>query len=182
MPEPTIAPELAATLVPQVTAEPSAPPPVAEPFPPGPDEPAVPVEPALAPPALTPVTAEVSPRPTAIRTKSAPSEPTATKPATPPLAAEPSPAASPAVAPAVAPTRAASKRISIDFNDADVRTVIQLIASAGGFQVMFAPEVGGTITISLVDRPWEDALATVLRAKRLREVRHDDVMLVSPGK
>jgi type II secretory pathway component HofQ len=63
-----------------------------------------------------------------------------------------------------------------------VRTVIQLIASAGGYQVMFTPEVGGTISISLVDRPWEDALMTVLRARRLREVRQDDVMLVSPAK
>ena len=47
---------------------------------------------------------------------------------------------------------------------------------------MFTPEVGGTISISLVDRPWEDALMTVLRARRLCEVRQDDVMLVSPAK
>ena len=76
-------------------------------------------------------------------------------------------------------TRSA-KRISIDFTEADVRTVIDLIAAAGGYRVIFTPEVAGTISITLVDRPWEDALATVLRAKQLREVRHDDVMLVSP--
>lgn len=82
--------------------------------------------------------------------------------------------------PAVEATRVTSKRISIDFTEADVRTVIELIAGAGGYHVLFTPDVGGTITISLVDRPWEDALVTVLRARRLREVRQDDVMLVSP--
>ena len=42
---------------------------------------------------------------------------------------------------------------------------------------------GGTyfFTVTLVDRPWEDALQTVLRAKMLREVRHEDLMLVSPA-
>ena len=63
-----------------------------------------------------------------------------------------------------------------------MRTVIDLIASAGGYQVIFTPEVGGVVSISVVDRPWEDALATVLRAKQLREVRHEDIMLVSPAR
>lgn len=72
-----------------------------------------------------------------------------------------------------------AERISIDFTEADVRTVIDLIAAAGGYRVIFTPEVGGTISITLVDRPFEDALATVLHAKGLREVRHEDVMLVS---
>jgi len=73
------------------------------------------------------------------------------------------------------------KRISIDFTETDVRTVIELIASAGGYQVIFTPDVAGVITVTLVDRPWEDALQTVLRAKMLREVRHEDLMLVSPA-
>ncbi|MBY0274946.1 hypothetical protein K2Z84_06375, partial [Candidatus Binatia bacterium] len=93
---------------------------------------------------------------------------------------EATPQAQESSSPAVAATRTTSKRISIDFTEADVRTVIELIAAAGGYHVLFTPDVGGTITISLVDRPWEDALVTVLRAKRLREVRHEDVMLVSP--
>jgi len=72
------------------------------------------------------------------------------------------------------------KRISIDFTETDLRTVIELIASAGGYRVMFTPEVAGVVSVTLVDRDWEDALTTVLRAKQLREVRHEDVMLVSP--
>jgi len=91
------------------------------------------------------------------------------------------PEPSQSTAPLVEATHAAAKRISIDFAEADVRTVIELVAGAGGYSVVFAPEVGGTITVSLVDRPWEDALATVLRAKRLREVRHQDIMFVSPA-
>lgn len=76
--------------------------------------------------------------------------------------------------------RGETKRVSIDFTEADVRTVIDLIAAAGGYRVIFTPDVTGSVTISLVDRPWEDALQTVLAARGLREVRHEDVMLVSP--
>ena len=133
-------------------------------------------EPALATP-------EAPPAPTPEPATAAPAtvEPTS-RPTEAPTRA-PAPARTPdATAPSAQVTHAAaSKRISIDFTEADVRTVIELIASAGGYKVLFAPEVGGTVTISLVDRPWEDALATVLRAKRLREVRHEDVMLIAPA-
>jgi hypothetical protein len=190
-PEPTLAADVEPTAVPSVT------PPVDEAAPPtteGTLHEAPPAEPSLPEPAAPPLPTS-SPQPS--------SDPTATPPGAPPanvardgaphelgsadarlplVTADPGPVATPASAPAVAATRAASRRVSIDFNDADVRTVIQLIASAGGYQVMFTPDVGGTITISLVDRPWEDALATVLRAQRLREVREADVMLVSPGR
>lgn len=144
-------------------------PPVEAPF-------AAPAEPSIATPEppLAPALEETTAPPASVEpTSRSTAEPTrAPAPTRTPTAVAPSAGATPA---------AASKRISIDFTEADVRTVIELIASAGGYKVLFTPEVGGTVTISLVDRPWEDALATVLRAKRLREVRHEDVMLISPA-
>ncbi len=71
-------------------------------------------------------------------------------------------------------------RISVDFVETDLRTVIELVAGAGGYRVIFTPDVEGTISLTLFDRPWESVLATVLKAKGLSEVRHDDIMLVSP--
>lgn len=132
---------------------------------------AVPPEPAppeAAPPGAAPP--EASPTETA-----APAQPEETAP----LPGATPTAVDAALSPMVEATRSV-KRISIDFTEADVRTVIDLIAAAGGYRVIFTPEVAGTISITLVDRPFEDALATVLRAKQLREVRHEDVMLVSP--
>jgi len=150
---------------------------------------AEPVEAAPPPPsseALVEATPVPVPAPSPSDEPVSPSPAPAVEPLAPVTEASPSPPplASPATesapaAPLVEATRAPG-RISIDFTEADVRTVIDLIAAAGGYRVIFTPEVAGTVSITLVDRPWEDALATVLRAKQLREVRHEDVMLVSP--
>ena len=176
-PEPTPAP------TPEILIEATTPPPYLE---------ATPAEPLPTAAEATPMATSFEP---ALATPEAPLAATPEPATAVPMTVEPTSRPTDAPTRAPAPTRtpvaaapsaeathaAASKRISIDFNEADVRTVIELIASAGGYKVLFAPEVGGTVTISLVDRPWEDALATVLRAKRLREVRHEDVMLISPA-
>ncbi len=73
-----------------------------------------------------------------------------------------------------------SGTVTIDFRDADVRTVIDLVANVGGYDVIFTPEVRGRITIRIIDDPWEEALDTVLAKKRLRATRHADLILVSP--
>jgi type IV pilus assembly protein PilQ len=127
-----------------------------------------------------------TPRPTAqLPASTLPAAPPANLP-TPSGAAEPAAAESPATTAAperaepegVEPTR--GPRISIEFHDADVTTVIDLIASTAGYQVLFAPGVHGRVTVKIVDRPWEDALASVLREKRLTQTRVEDVILISP--
>ena len=70
--------------------------------------------------------------------------------------------------------------VTIDFRDADVRTVIDLVANVGGCDVIFTPAVEGTITIRVVDGPWEEALQAILDQKGLRATRHADLILVSP--
>lgn len=136
----------------------------------GEDEAAPPPEPQAATTAV--------PQPAATPAPAAAAEPSVT-------GATPSPSAAVAElgspAPHAATPAPVAERISVDFIEADVRTVIELIARAGGYQVIFTPEVSGTVSLTLVDRPWEEALEVVLRAKRLREVRHEDVMLVSPA-
>ena len=201
-PAPTFAPEPLPEALPTPAAEELAP----EPTPlaiapePGPAPTPLAAVPEAEPVLATPVASEPTPEPYLVEaTPSAspvaepaplPAEPA--EPAPPPSDAiddaatdapitAPTPDPTPPLVPQAGETRAGGKRISIDFTEADVRTVIELIASAGGYKVLFTPEVGGTVTISVVDRPWEDALATVLRARRLREVRHEDVMLVSPA-
>jgi len=87
-----------------------------------------------------------------------------------PVPEEPSPAPA---------NEARDKRVSVDFANTDVRTVIDLLASAGGYRAIFTPDVVGRVSVQVFERPWEEALARVLRTKRLREVRHDDLMLVT---
>lgn len=73
-----------------------------------------------------------------------------------------------------------SGTVTIDFEGADVRSVIDLVANVGGYDVIFTPEVRGTITIRVLDEPWEKALDEILAKKRLRATRHADLILVSP--
>jgi type IV pilus assembly protein PilQ len=135
----------------------------------------------------TAATTPPTPRPTAqLPASTSPAAAPANLP-TPSGAAEPAGTASPATT--AAPDRAEPEgveptggpRISIEFHNADVTTVIDLIASTAGYQVLFAPGVHGRITVKIVDRPWEDALASVLREKRLTQKRVEDVILISPA-
>jgi type II secretory pathway component GspD/PulD (secretin) len=72
-------------------------------------------------------------------------------------------------------------RVSIEFRDADLRTVLDLVARAGGYRVLFEPDVKGRVAVSAVDRPWREVFLDVLRRARLESVEHDDLILVSPA-
>jgi type IV pilus assembly protein PilQ len=72
-------------------------------------------------------------------------------------------------------------RLSIDFHDADLRTVIDLIAAVGGYDVVFAPEVQGRLSVKIDDRPGEEALGTILQEKHLRATLREDWIDISPA-
>jgi type IV pilus assembly protein PilQ len=100
----------------------------------------------------------------------------------------PSPAPAVPTAPPVAAAPATgaaagreAARISIDFRDADVRTLLDLVARAGGHEVIFRPEVKGRVAISAVDRPWREVFDEVLARARLQAVEHEGMFLISPA-
>ena len=54
-----------------------------------------------------------------------------------------------------------SPEVSLEFKDADVVTVLQSLAELGKKNVIVHPDVKGTISVSLHDTPWEQALQQV---------------------
>jgi type IV pilus assembly protein PilQ len=50
------------------------------------------------------------------------------------------------------------KTISLDVQGTDVRDVLRLLAETGGINILASGEVQGSITVRLVDVPWEQAL------------------------
>ncbi len=58
----------------------------------------------------------------------------------------------------------ASEPISMDFQNADIRTVLRSFAVYSGKNIIASPEVKGEVTIFLEDVPWRSALNLVLRA------------------
>jgi type IV pilus assembly protein PilQ len=79
-------------------------------------------------------------------------------------------------APATSP-----KMISLDVQGIDVRDVLRLLAETGGVNILASGEVQGTITVRLVDVPWEQALEAVLKLTGLAQERQGNIILVAPA-
>jgi type IV pilus assembly protein PilQ len=73
------------------------------------------------------------------------------------------------------------KTISLDVQGTDVRDVLRLLAETGGVNILASGEVQGTITVRLVDVPWEQALAAVLKLTGLAQERQGNIILVAPA-
>ena len=65
--------------------------------------------------------------------------------------------------------------VSLDFQGADLRSVLRTFAEISGLNVVIDPSIQGTVDVSLRDVPWDQALDIILRANRLGYVggRHD---------
>jgi type II secretory pathway component HofQ len=55
------------------------------------------------------------------------------------------------------------ERISVDFKDIDIKDFFRFIAEISGMNMILDPAVKGTLTIRLVDVPWDQALDLVCR-------------------
>ena len=72
---------------------------------------------------------------------------------------------------AIAAPATASKTVSLDVQGTDVRDVLRLLAETGGVNILASGEVQGTMTVRLVDVPWEQALEAVLKLTGLAQQR-----------
>lgn len=72
------------------------------------------------------------------------------------------------------------KKISLDFQDADIKNVLRLIAEVSGFNLITSDEVQGKVTVKLLNVPWDQALDIILKTKGLGEVRDGTIIRVAP--
>jgi len=84
-----------------------------------------------------------------------------------------------------AATRAEEKvytgeRLTLNFQDIDVRPLLQLLADTSGQNIVVSDSVKGRVTLRLQNVPWDQALDIVLRTKGLDMRRKDNVILVAP--
>lgn len=73
------------------------------------------------------------------------------------------------------------ERLSLNFQDIDTRTVLQLISDFTGTNVVVSDSVGGTLTLRLKDVPWDQALDIILKTKGLSKRESGNVMLIAPA-
>jgi type IV pilus assembly protein PilQ len=72
------------------------------------------------------------------------------------------------------------QKISLVFDDADIRRILQLIAEVSNLNIIASDEVKGTITLRLIDVPWDQALDLIMEIKGLGMVREGNVVRIMP--
>ncbi|STZ75520.1 type IV pilus secretin PilQ [Bergeriella denitrificans] len=87
-------------------------------------------------------------------------------------------------APAGLPSRSAKsfsgRRLSLDFQDIDVRTILQILAKESGLNIVASDSVRGKMTLSLKDVPWDQALDLVMQARNLDMRRQGNIINIAP--
>jgi len=73
------------------------------------------------------------------------------------------------------------ERLSLNFQDIEVRSVLQLIADFTGFNIVVSDTVSGSLTLRLKNVPWDQALDIILKTKGLAMRQTGNVMLIAPS-
>ncbi len=71
--------------------------------------------------------------------------------------------------------------LSLNFQDVEVRSVLQVLADYAGVNLVASDAVQGSVTLRLEDVPWDQALDLVLRSKGLARRQEGNVLLVAPA-
>ncbi|TNE81450.1 MAG: type IV pilus secretin family protein, partial [Gammaproteobacteria bacterium] len=72
-------------------------------------------------------------------------------------------------------------KLSLNFQDIEVRSVLQLIADFTDLNLVASDTVSGSITLRLENVPWDQALDIVLKAKGLDKRQEGNVLMVAPA-
>ena len=73
------------------------------------------------------------------------------------------------------------EKLSLNFQDIDVRSILQVIADFTGLNIIASDSVTGNLTLRLKDVPWDQALDIVLQSKGLAMRKTGNVILVAPS-
>jgi type IV pilus secretin PilQ/predicted competence protein len=123
-------------------------------------------------------------------TQPASTPPATTPPATPPATTPPAPPAAPAALGPQRPTsdvtegrkRYSGHPVSLDFQNADLRSVLRTFAEISGLNMVIDPAVQGTVDIVLTEVPWDQALEIILRGNQLGYAVDGSIVRIAPLK
>ena len=76
--------------------------------------------------------------------------------------------------------RYTGEKITLVFDSANVRSILQLIGDVSGLNILASSDVGGTVTLRLIDVPWDQALDLVLETAGLGKVQDGNVLRIMP--
>lgn len=70
--------------------------------------------------------------------------------------------------------------LSLNFQNVEVRRLLQVIGEFTGMNMVVSDSVGGAITLILKDVPWDQALDIILQQKGLDMRKNGNVILIAP--
>src|SRR2546425_2670896 len=76
------------------------------------------------------------------------------------------------------PERFTGKRISLDFQDAELSSVLRLIANISGLNMVVGDAVKSKVTLKLLNVPWDQALDLVLKLNNLGQIREGNIIWI----
>lgn len=79
-----------------------------------------------------------------------------------------------------APKTFKGRKISLDFQDVEVRTILQILAKESGMNIVASDSVNGKMTLSLKDVPWDQALDLVMQARNLDMRQQGNIVNIAP--
>jgi len=72
------------------------------------------------------------------------------------------------------------KKVSLDFQDADIVPIIRLLADMSGYNIVVSPEVKGKLTMKLINVPWDQALDLILKTFSLGKSIEGNIIRIAP--
>lgn len=75
----------------------------------------------------------------------------------------------------------AGEKLSLNFQNIDVRSVLQVIADFTGLNIITSDTVSGNLTLRLKDVPWDQALDIIMQSKGLTMRKTGNVIWVAPA-
>jgi type IV pilus assembly protein PilQ len=72
------------------------------------------------------------------------------------------------------------EKLSLNFQNIDVRAVLQVIADFTGLNIITSDTVQGNLTLRLKDVPWDQALDIIMQTKGLDMRKNGNVVLIAP--
>jgi len=77
-------------------------------------------------------------------------------------------------------TKYVGDKLSLNFQNVEVRSVLQVIADFTGLNIIASDSVGGSLTLRLKDVPWDQALDLIMQTKGLDKRQNGNVIWVAP--
>lgn len=72
------------------------------------------------------------------------------------------------------------ERLSLNFQNIEVRSVLQLLADFSGLNLVASDSVTGNVTLRLKNVPWDQALDIILKSRGLGMRQNSNVIMVAP--